>query len=104
VSSADRAGRSRERSDLTGRPIRCRAAGTGALRVGAPDVLSVGEPLLVDVTVDDASRHAVRVTLTDELGRLHSSCVPALGESHATVAFTELAPGAYTIDVNGLNP
>jgi pimeloyl-ACP methyl ester carboxylesterase len=89
-------------SVLTGRPIRRRDVAAGALRVRAADVLSAGEPLLVDVTVDDASRHAVRVVVTDEVGR-HVARMPPLRQGHATIEFRDLAPGAYTIDVSGLN-
>jgi len=57
----------------------------------------------VSTSVDDSSRHAVRVVLTDEAGRLHAARVPPLRQGHATVEFSDLAPGGYTIDVSGLN-
>jgi hypothetical protein len=101
--SRNRAALDEVESVLTGRPIRRRDAAASALRVDAPGVLSVGEPLLVDVTVDDASRQAVRVVLTDEAGRLHAVRLPRLRQGHATGEFPDLAPGAYTIDVGGPN-
>jgi pimeloyl-ACP methyl ester carboxylesterase len=90
-------------SVLTGRTIRRRDAVGVPLRVAVPDLLLAGEPLAVDVTVDDASRHAVRITVTGE-SRAPETRIPRLRHGQTTAVFTDLPPGAYTVDVTGLDP
>jgi hypothetical protein len=58
----------------------------------------------VTVDIDEADRrHAVRVTVTAEDGRLVEARVPRMQRGHAEATFDELPPGAYRIDVTGLD-
>jgi hypothetical protein len=58
----------------------------------------------VQVTPAGNTRHAVRIAVTSETGRLAESRVlrPARGTMATTI--DGLAPGAYTIDVTGIDP
>jgi pimeloyl-ACP methyl ester carboxylesterase len=70
-------------------------------RVDVPELIRHGEPLPVTVTLE--TRDAVRVTVTDESGRLVASRTPRRSaDGPMTTAFTDLAPGGYVVDVTGV--
>jgi hypothetical protein len=51
------------------------------------------------VELPEGQRHALRVTLSGEDGRIIAAHSPRPRDGAATTAFTDLAPSAYTIDV-----
>lgn len=83
---------------LTTTHVRRRATQPITLRVHTPDLLPAGQPLNIDVDIDEGdSRHALRVTLSDEHGRLLGARQPTLTAGHAHTSFTDLPPGAHTV-------
>jgi hypothetical protein len=87
---------------LTASPVVVKAPDTVDLRVDVPELILAGDDLPVRVTTVDEGRHGIRITVTDQTGKLVDSraSVPSKGTSAATI--DALAPGAYTIDVTGI--
>ena len=86
---------------LTAKPIIPKAGDRVEPRVGVPELILAGEPL--SVTVDLAgAREAIRITLTPETG-LAKVRTPRVTGGVASTSFTDLPPGAYTVDVTGLH-
>jgi hypothetical protein len=85
---------------LTAHPVRVRTAGTIEPAVDVPELILASQPLPIRVRLPDAHRAAVRVTVTDESGHLMAARVitPTVPTS-----FDGLPPGAYTVDVTGLD-
>jgi len=89
---------------LTAQPVTVRAARPIGLRVDAPEFALAGEDITVHVTPAETTRHAVRVAVTSETGRLTESRVLQPGRGTAATTIDGLAPGAYTIDITGTDP
>ena len=89
-------------SILTSRPIIIRAETTINPRVTVPELVLADEPIVVDVTMPD--RVAVLISLIDEAGSTIDARTPRLSQGHAVTTFTDLQPGAYTVDVTGITP
>jgi pimeloyl-ACP methyl ester carboxylesterase len=86
---------------LTSMPIVAKAALETELRVDLPELLLAGQPL--HVTVERSGRDAVKITMTDEAGNAEVRTPRPRGGTVAAT-FTDLAPGAYTVDASGLSP
>ncbi|MEV0731887.1 hypothetical protein [Polymorphospora sp. NPDC050346] len=89
---------------LTARPIVVRAPTAVDLRVDLRDLIIAGEDLEVRVATADGSRHAVRITVTDESGRMVDARMPRPATAGTVTTIPGLAPGAYTVDVAGVGP
>jgi pimeloyl-ACP methyl ester carboxylesterase len=89
---------------LTAKPVTVRAARQIGLRADAPEFALAGEDITVHVTPAETTRHAVRVAVTTETGRLAESRVLRPGRGTMAATIGGLAPGAYTIDVTGVDP
>ncbi|MFB6394256.1 esterase/lipase family protein [Polymorphospora lycopeni] len=89
---------------LTARPIVIRAPGTVDLSVDMPDLILAGEDLAVGVATVDGSRQAVRITVTDEIGRMVDSRTPKPAPGGTVTTITDLPPGAHTVEVGGIAP
>ena len=63
---------------LTARDIVIKAAKPIALRVDAPDLALAGQPVTIDVTPAEPTRHAIHLAVTSETGTL----VEARGSGH----------------------
>jgi hypothetical protein len=74
------------------------------LRVKVPDLVLAGQGIPVQAQVTDGSRQGLRITVTDETGRLVDSRQPKPTKGTSATTLDPLPPGAYTIDVTGLNP
>ena len=86
---------------LTTVPVRRRAGNPVKIRVAAPDLVLPGEALEVTATIDGTdSRHAVRIRITDESGRLLQSQQPTLSDGQAHTTFAGLLPGTHTITLD----
>ena len=81
------------------RPPACQQAGHPADR---RDLILTGEELPVTGDIDRAERHAIRITVTDETGRLLQARQPKATAGHAETRFTDLPPCTHTITVTGL--
>jgi pimeloyl-ACP methyl ester carboxylesterase len=86
---------------LTAKPIVPKAGERMALRVDVPELLLAGEQL--PVTVKVPGRDAVKITVIPEAG-LPKIRTPRPVGGFAATTFTDLPPGAYTVDVTGLHP
>jgi pimeloyl-ACP methyl ester carboxylesterase len=86
---------------LTAQPVRRRAPKPVTLRVVVPDLVLTSDDLPVTVDIDGAERHDLRITITDETGRLLQAQQPRATAGHAETRFTDLPPGAHTITVSG---
>jgi pimeloyl-ACP methyl ester carboxylesterase len=90
---------------LTDKAITVRVPRTVDLHVGIPDLVLAGEYLLIDVATADDRPHKVRITATDESGRVAESRVAAVpADGLSTTVIDGLAPGAYAIRVEGISP
>lgn len=89
---------------LTAQHITVRAPRQIALRADTPEFALAGQDITVQVTPAEATRHAVRVAVTSETGRLAESTVLRPGRGTMTATISGPAPGAYTIDVTGADP
>jgi pimeloyl-ACP methyl ester carboxylesterase len=87
---------------LTASSVEVRAARPVGLRVNLPEFGVVGEDVTVHVTPDEATRHAVRVTVTNEAGTLTEARILRPTRGAMTTTIEDLAPGAYTIEVSGV--
>jgi pimeloyl-ACP methyl ester carboxylesterase len=86
---------------LTAKNIQVRAPTAIQLRVALPELILAGESLPVTITLDSA-QIALRVTVTDETGSLVEARVVRPRNSTATTTIEDLRPGAYSVDVTGL--
>lgn len=86
---------------LTTKPVRRRATYPANLRVTAPDLILATQPLDVhaDIEAND-SRRALRITVTDESGRVLQARQPQVKAGHAYAQFTDLPPGTHTITLD----
>jgi hypothetical protein len=89
---------------LTARHIVVMAPESVELRVDVPEFILAGETLPVVVNTTDGSRQALRITVSDETGRLIEPRSPKPTRGTSITTIDALAPGAYTIDVTGLGP
>jgi pimeloyl-ACP methyl ester carboxylesterase len=89
---------------LTASRIVVRAPDAVALRIEAPELTRAGEEVTVRVSTVDSSRHALRVTVTDEAGALVDARLVTPTDGHGAVTTDPLGPGAYSIDVTGTHP
>jgi pimeloyl-ACP methyl ester carboxylesterase len=87
---------------LTANPIVVRAQGAVELRVDIPELVVAGAETLVSITLGERTRTSLLVTATHESGQAETRLVKlANGAVHAT--FDWRRPGAYTIDVTGVD-
>jgi pimeloyl-ACP methyl ester carboxylesterase len=90
-------------SIITSSSIVIKAAGPIQPRVDAPELIMAGQPILVQVTIEDDPRLAVTITVQGESGQSEVQTPrPSAGISTAT--FTNLVPGAYQVTVEGRAP
>jgi hypothetical protein len=89
---------------LTASPVTVRAQDTIDLHVDTPELILAGENLQIQVTPADGGRHPIRITITDEAGTMVDSRLPKPAGSTTVTTISDLPPGAYTIDVTGLQP
>ena len=83
---------------LTAKPIgRQAAAGVIDIAIDVPELILAGEQLPVEVSVP--GRQPTAVTVTDETGQLIWAHV---AKPSATTIVDDLAPGVYTVRVNGV--
>ena len=74
------------------------------LRVEVPELVLAGQAIPVHAYTADGSRQGLRITVTDETGGLVDSRQPKPTKGTSATTIDPLPPGAYTIDVTGLNP
>ncbi|HEX5493518.1 MAG TPA: hypothetical protein VFX70_02955 [Mycobacteriales bacterium] len=86
---------------LTAKPVVVRAPEV-ALWVDVPELVPAGQPLPIQVRLPDGERHGIRITVTDESGRLLDARTPAPIRGAVVTEFTDLPPGAHTIEVTGI--
>jgi pimeloyl-ACP methyl ester carboxylesterase len=86
---------------LTASSVHVRAARPVGMRVDLPEFAPVGQDVTVHVTPDEPARHAVRITVTDEAGRLTEARILRPTRGAMTFTIEDLTPGAYTIEVSG---
>ncbi|HEX9098932.1 MAG TPA: hypothetical protein VF956_05540 [Candidatus Dormibacteraeota bacterium] len=91
-------------SILTAKNIIIKAAKPVPLRVDAPELALHGEAITVHITPAEPARHALRVTLTSETGRLIGARQLPAPPGTTTTVFGSPAPGAYTLHVTGTSP
>ncbi|KAB7739764.1 hypothetical protein GA707_20010 [Nostocoides sp. F2B08] len=90
---------------ITTVPVRRRASHPVTIRASAPDLVLPGQPLTVSASIDGTdTRHAVRVQVIDEHGKVLQSRQPSLTHGHAEVTFPELPPGTHTIILDSPSP
>jgi pimeloyl-ACP methyl ester carboxylesterase len=89
---------------ITATPIRRMNTQPVKVRASVPDLVIVGQDLTITIDIDDDSRHAIKVSITDENGRLLHSRQPRITHGHTEVTVADLPPGAHTVDVTGLQP
>ena len=87
---------------LTASRIIVKAAKPVALRVDVPEFALAGQPITVQVTPAEPTRHAIRLAVTSETGTLVEA--RRIRPTAGPVTIDGLAPGAYTIDVAGTDP
>jgi Lecithin:cholesterol acyltransferase len=85
---------------LTAHRVYVRGPGPTEAAVDVPELIMAGEPLPVSVQLPDGPRAAVRIAVTDESGRVAAARVTT---PPAATSIEGLAPGAYTVDVTGLD-
>lgn len=85
---------------LTAHRVHVRGGGMIEAAVDVPELVMTGEPLPVSVQLPDDRRAAVRIALTGESGGLAAARVIT---PPAATSIEGLAPGAYTVDVTGLD-
>lgn len=88
---------------LTASRIVVRAPDTIDLHVDTPELLIAGQDLDIHVAADDG-RPPIRITITDETGRIIDSRTPPSHTGTYATTIQGLTPGAYTIDITGLRP
>ncbi|MCT9084500.1 lipase/acyltransferase domain-containing protein, partial [Streptomyces fulvoviolaceus] len=89
---------------LTAADIVVRAPETTHLSVDVPELITVDEDLTVQVATANNKRTAVRLTISNEAGRLEQARVVTAGPEPVEATFDGLAPGAYTVDATGASP
>jgi pimeloyl-ACP methyl ester carboxylesterase len=87
---------------LTASSIIIKAAKPVALRVEAPEFGLAGQPVTVQVTPAEPTRHALHLAVTSETGTLIEA--RRIRPPGGPVTIDGLAPGAYTIDLSGADP
>lgn len=91
-------------SIITAVAVQVRAVDLTHPRVTVPDLVLAGEDLPVDVELDEENRRAIKITVSDEQGRLVESRAPSVASGLVSARFPGLAPGAYSVQVSGLKP
>ncbi|MEU9169111.1 hypothetical protein AB0D34_15125 [Streptomyces sp. NPDC048420] len=89
---------------LTAADIVVRASETTDLRVHVPELITADEDLTVTISSVGGTRATVRLTVSDEAGRLEQARVVTIGADPVEAVFEELAPGAYSVDAVGASP
>ena len=87
---------------LTGRQIRVRGGPMVQPRVEVPELAFQGELVRVQISFTDGGNHGVKVTVTNEAGKEIDFRAPKPTNGTAVATFTDLPPGAYSIDVTGV--
>ncbi|EWT00199.1 hypothetical protein N865_17525 [Intrasporangium oryzae NRRL B-24470] len=86
---------------LTTASVRRRASQPVKVRVRAPDLTLAAEALQIEADIDgEDRRHALRIVVTHESGRILESRQPTNRDGHAHATFTNLPPGTHTITVD----
>lgn len=88
---------------LTARSIVVRGPGPVALRVDAPELALAGEDFTVRIAAAEPTARAVRLSVTDEQGTLVEARVLRSLRRPVEATIAGLKPGAYTVDVGGLD-
>jgi hypothetical protein len=86
---------------ITATTIRRRTDQPYKLRVTAPDLTIVGEPLSVTAKFDGDYRAGLTITARNEDGHTIRAAQPRIINGRARAEFTNLPPAAYTITVAG---
>jgi len=95
----NRAGLDQVESILTARRVFVRDGGNPVnLRVSLPEVVLRSEPVTVEVTPGEPTRHPILLTVTNESGRLVQSCILKPANRAVSATLDLLPPGAYAID------
>jgi pimeloyl-ACP methyl ester carboxylesterase len=89
---------------ITTTPVRRKAPQPVTIRATIPDLITIGEDLPIAVDLDDDTRHAITITITNEAGKLLHARQPKIHNGHADTTFTNLPPGAHTIHITGAQP
>ncbi|MDN0194420.1 hypothetical protein [Streptomyces sp. S.PNR 29] len=89
---------------LAARDIVVRAPATEHLRLDVPELITAEEDLTVRVTAVSGERTAVRLTVSDEAGRLEQARVVIAGADPVEAVLDGLPPGAHTVDAVGTAP
>ena len=95
---------------ITAKPVAYRAPGAAAVRVRAPELVLLGEPITVGVDIEPDSNGrvpAVRITLAPAEPATTTAPVtrqPHIRDRHAETTFTPSQPGAHDIHVTGIAP
>lgn len=89
---------------LTAQSIIVKAARLIPLRVEVPELALAGDAIPVRITPDEPARHALRVSVTSEQGKLVEARVLQSGPSTLSTVIDDIAPGIYTIEVTGTGP
>ena len=84
---------------LTASSIIIKAAKPVALRVDAPEFGLAGQPITIQVTPAESTRHSIRLAVTSETGTLIET--RRIRPSGGPVTIEGLVGGAYSIDVTG---
>jgi hypothetical protein len=95
---------------LTTEDIRYMAEPGAPVSLETPDYVTVGEP--IEVTVSLPERHAVRISVVNENGKVVDARVPKLGPPDVATDFAasiharfeDLPPDAYSINVTAIAP
>jgi hypothetical protein len=89
---------------VTARDLVPKAVGEQVLpRVDVPELIHHGQELPVLIELAGA-RDTVKITVTNEAGQLLASRTPKTTNGTVATKFTNLPPGAHTINVTGLHP
>jgi pimeloyl-ACP methyl ester carboxylesterase len=88
---------------LTASSIIVKAAKPVPLRVDVPELAQAGEAVTIRITPAEPTRQPIRIAVTNEQGTLIEARVLRPSAGPVTTSIDALAPGAYTIDVEGLD-
>jgi pimeloyl-ACP methyl ester carboxylesterase len=87
---------------LTASSIVVKAARPVPLRVDLPELVPVGEAIAVRITPAERARQPIRIAVVNERGTLVEARV-LRPSATVTTSIDGLAPGAYTVDVTGVD-
>ncbi|MGW1778833.1 esterase/lipase family protein [Streptomyces sp. NPDC002143] len=87
---------------LTASSIVVRAPNAVQLRVDLPELITAKQELPVRVTAVNDSQVALRLTVSNQAGRIEQAQVVIAGPAPVDTIFESLPPGAYTVDAVGI--